>query len=232
MKRRISRRRKSESGSALIAALCLIFIAGMLTASVLILSQISTSDVSAHTELQRSAYINEGVANRVQWLLAAEQNPFTDRRLGELDYAEYDYDRYMADGITHEMDYHGNQLFIFHFQPDENQRTLVIPVCTAQRYEMNIVGLPLEDNTFLIQVLILPPERNHIADAVVHDTVDRLTGFQTVADTHCSLPCIVKRHGSRCNDQGDEDHDRHRNDHFHKGEKTLILPHRQPSLHN
>ena len=110
MRRRISRKRKSESGSALIAALCLIFIAGMLTASVLILSQISTSDVSAHTELQRSAYINEGVANRVQWLLAAEQNLFTDRRLGELDYAEYDYDRYMADGITHEMDYHGTKV--------------------------------------------------------------------------------------------------------------------------
>ena len=30
MRRRISRKRKSESGSALIAALCLIFIAGML----------------------------------------------------------------------------------------------------------------------------------------------------------------------------------------------------------
>ncbi len=107
MKRRICRRKKTESGSALIAALCLIFIAGMLTAAVLILSQISTYDVNAHTELQRSSYINEGMGNRIQWLLAAEQNLFPNRMLGVLDYAEYDHDRYMADGVIHEMDYHG-----------------------------------------------------------------------------------------------------------------------------
>ena len=107
-----------------------------------------------------------------------------------------------------------------------------MPVCTAQRYEMNIVGFSLEDDTLLIQILILPAERDHVADAVVHDAVDCLTGFQAVADTHGSLPCIVKRHGSRCNDQGDENHDRHRHDHFHQGEKTFTLPHRRSPIHN
>ena len=111
MRSSMARRKKDERGSALIAALCLIFTAGMLTATVLILSQISTYDIAAHVSLQRSSYLNEGVMNRVQWLLAAEQNLYPDRALGDIDYTEYDYDRYMADGVTHEMDYYGTKVY-------------------------------------------------------------------------------------------------------------------------
>ena len=92
--RSIRKKRRREQGSALIAALCLIFMAGMLTATVLALSRIATFDVRAHIELQRSAYINEGVANRIQFLLAADRNVNpASTQLGELDYTEFDYDR-------------------------------------------------------------------------------------------------------------------------------------------
>ncbi len=102
------RNRNGEKGSALLAALCLIFIAGMLTGIVLSLSRIATYDVRAHVELQRSAYINEGVGNRVQWLIAADRNVYTESgTLGEIDYTEYEHDRYMADGVQHQIDYHG-----------------------------------------------------------------------------------------------------------------------------
>ena len=100
-----------EQGSALAAALCLVFMAGMLTAAVLSLSRIATFDVRAHVELQRSAYINEGVANRIQFLLAADRNVHSSGvQLGELDYSEYEYDRYTADGIPHIVDYHGTEV--------------------------------------------------------------------------------------------------------------------------
>ena len=105
------RRKCNEQGSALIAALCLIFMAGMLTATVLALSRIATFDVRAHVELQRSAYINEGVANRIQFLLAADRNVNpSSTQLGELDYTEFEYDRYTADGIPHIIDYHGTEV--------------------------------------------------------------------------------------------------------------------------
>ena len=105
------RPKRKEQGSALIAALCLIFMAGMLTASVLALSRIATFDVRAHIELQRSAYINEGVANRIQFLLAADRNVNpSSTQLGELDYEEFEYDRYTADGVPHIIDYHGTEV--------------------------------------------------------------------------------------------------------------------------
>ena len=104
-------RRGTEQGSALVAALCLIFMAGMLTATVLALSRIATFDVRSHVELQRSSYINEGVANRIQFLLAADRNVNPgSTQLGELDYTEFDYDRYTADGIPHIIDYHGTEV--------------------------------------------------------------------------------------------------------------------------
>ena len=108
---KLRRRNRGERGSALIAALCLIFMAGMLTATVLALSRIATFDVRAHIELQRSAYINEGVANRIQFLLAADRNVNpSSTQLGELDYEEFEYDRYTADGVPHIIDYHGTEV--------------------------------------------------------------------------------------------------------------------------
>ena len=111
MNRIHGRKTRDERGSALLAALCLIFMAGMLTGTVLALSRIATFDIRAHVTLQRSAYINEGVANRIQFLLAADRNVNSEStNLGELDYTEYEYDRYTADGIPHIIDYHGTEV--------------------------------------------------------------------------------------------------------------------------
>ncbi len=97
----------SESGSALVAALVLIFSASMLTMAVLAISQTATLDIRAHTQLQRSAYINEGVSNRIQWLIAADKHLFPGTSPGEIEYLDYDHDRYLPDGVHHVMDYYG-----------------------------------------------------------------------------------------------------------------------------
>ena len=166
MRSSMARRKKDERGSALIAALCLIFTAGMLTATVLILSQISTYDIAAHVSLQRSSYLNEGVMNRVQWLLAAEQNLYPDRALGDIDYTEYDYDRYMADGVTHEMDYYGTKVY---FTITDAQSGLDLSrnnfTTTLQQ-----LGTPIDTETEFID--LLSSLRDKISD--YYDTNDEI----------------------------------------------------------
>lgn len=149
MRRMMPRRKKEEKGSALIAALCLIFTAGMLTATVLILSRISTYDIAAHIDLQRSSYLNEGVMNRVQWLLAAEQNLYPDRALGDIDYTEYDHDRYMADGVTHEMDYYGTKVY---FSITDARSGLDLGR-SAFRSTLDRLGTPIDTETEFIDQL-------------------------------------------------------------------------------
>ena len=96
--------------AALISVLCLIFTAGILTAAALALSQSGTFSVSAHVELQRSMLVAEGVAARIQYLMAADRNLHPDDRPGEVDYTEYEYDRYLADGVEHTIDYYGEKV--------------------------------------------------------------------------------------------------------------------------
>ncbi|MBR7103460.1 MAG: hypothetical protein IKC65_00795 [Lentisphaeria bacterium] len=97
----------SENGSALVAVLGLIFTAGMLTAAILALSRTGTFEVLPHVARQRSMYILEGAGNRIQYLLAADRYLNDDVTLGELDYSEFDYERYVADGVPHLLDYYG-----------------------------------------------------------------------------------------------------------------------------
>lgn len=102
------KRRQGERGSALVAVLCLIFLGGMLAASVASLSMLNTVDVASHVNLQRSFYINEGVMNRVQFFIAADRYVNgTKPLMGDIDYTEYEYDRFLPDGVIHEVDYYG-----------------------------------------------------------------------------------------------------------------------------
>lgn len=101
---------RKENGSALVAVLGLIFTAGMLTAAVLALSRTGTFEILPHVNRQRSMYILEGAGNRVQYLLAADRYLNEDVTLGELDYAEYEYERYVADGVPHLLDYYGEMV--------------------------------------------------------------------------------------------------------------------------
>ena len=96
--------------AALISVLCLIFTAGILTAATLALSQSGTFGIAAHVELQRSMLIAEGVANRIQYLLAADRNLNPNDKPGEVDYTTFEYDRYMADGVEHTMEYYGEKV--------------------------------------------------------------------------------------------------------------------------
>lgn len=96
--------------AALVSVLCLVFTAGLLAAAVLSLSKSGTFTVAAHVELQRSMLIAEGAAARVQWLLAADRNLHPDDKPGSVDYDTYDYDRFMADGVRHVLDYYGETI--------------------------------------------------------------------------------------------------------------------------
>jgi len=96
--------------AALISVLCLIFTAGILLAGTLALSQKGTFSVAAHVELQRSMFVAEGAANRIQYLLAADRNLHPDDKPGQVDYTGYEYDRFMADSVAHELDYYGEKI--------------------------------------------------------------------------------------------------------------------------
>ncbi len=97
----------SESGVALVATLCLLFTAGLLTSAVVALSQLNTIDVLSGIDYARSRYVAEGAANRIQWLITADRYTYTDNQIGELTYSDYDTDRYLPDGVKHTIDYYG-----------------------------------------------------------------------------------------------------------------------------
>ena len=108
---RNSVRNPRESGAALILVLCLIFTAGILTAAALALAKVGGFNIASHVKMQRSMLVSEGVANRVMWLIAADRNLYsTSEQLGETVYDDYDYDRYLADGTPHVLDYYGEEV--------------------------------------------------------------------------------------------------------------------------
>ena len=106
----MSKRKIFRHNAALISVLCLIFTAGLLTASMLALSQTGTFSVHTHVELQRSMLVGEGAATRIQYLLAADRQLNPDDKPGEVDYTTFEYDRYMADGVEHTIDYYGEKI--------------------------------------------------------------------------------------------------------------------------
>ena len=103
-------KQQQQSGSALVAALCFLFGASLLTMAVLAMSKYNTFTIRPHIEMQKSFYINEGAANRIQWLIAADRGLHNISRPGEENYEEFDYDRYMADGVIHTLDYYGTEV--------------------------------------------------------------------------------------------------------------------------
>lgn len=102
--------RSAQNGSALVAVLCLLLTGGIITTAVLSLSKIGTFTVFAHVERQKSMFVAEGVATRVQYLYAADLQLHPSEKLGETDYTEYDYDRFLCDGVSHVIDYYGQKV--------------------------------------------------------------------------------------------------------------------------
>ena len=103
-------KKRCENGSALVAVLCLLLTGGIITTAVLALSKTGTFTVYAHLERQKSMFVAEGVATRVQYLYAADLHLHTSEKLGETDYTEYDYDRFLCDGVKHVIDYYGEKV--------------------------------------------------------------------------------------------------------------------------
>ena len=93
-------KKRCENGSALVAVLCLLLTGGIITTAVLALSKTGTFTVYAHLERQKSMFVAEGVATRVQYLYAADLHLHTSEKLGETDYTEYDYDRFLCDEMV------------------------------------------------------------------------------------------------------------------------------------
>lgn len=100
----------NQNGSAMVAVLCLLLTGGVITAAVLSLSKIGTFTVFAHVERQKSMFVAEGVATRVQYLYAADLQLHPSEKLGETDYTSYDYDRFLCDGVSHVIDYYGEKV--------------------------------------------------------------------------------------------------------------------------
>ena len=80
--------RSSESGSALVAVLCLVFMAGLLAGAVLAMSKYGSFTMAAHLALQKSMYVNEGAAARIQYLIAADRSLYANCLLYTSDAAD------------------------------------------------------------------------------------------------------------------------------------------------
>lgn len=126
------RRKRAESGAALLPVLCLIFSASLLVMGMLAMSQYSAWTSASQTGLQHSMYLLEGAANRIQWLVSAERNQHPSIRFDSFDYSDDSYDHYLPDGLPHSIDYYGTTLrFTLHdtaggldFSSSSWQRTL------------------------------------------------------------------------------------------------------------
>lgn len=82
----------------------------MIVSAIIALSQIDAYSMVTHLKLQKSMYICEGMLNRVQWLIIAERARHAQTSINDFDYEDYAYDRFLPDGVVHEMDYHGTPM--------------------------------------------------------------------------------------------------------------------------
>ena len=101
---------RDEKGAALITVLCFIVLVAMVTASAVTVSQISNYTSRTFADRSVSAYLAEGVAARIQWLIMADKKKFSSRVLGETEYDREAQERFLADGTLHKIDYYGTEI--------------------------------------------------------------------------------------------------------------------------
>ncbi len=110
MNRKLAKRilRRGESGIALISVLLLIATGSLLALMVMSISKTTSFTVMPFVQLQRSYYVLEGMAQRVQFLISADRELYGNpQQLNVDNYSEYDTDRYLPDAVPHFMDYYG-----------------------------------------------------------------------------------------------------------------------------
>ena len=107
-------KRRGESGIALISTLLLIVTGSLLAMMVMSISKNTSFTVLPFVQLQRSYYVLEGMAQRIQFLISADRQLFGDpQQLNVDNYSEYDHDRYLPDAVPHYMNYYGtNMVFV------------------------------------------------------------------------------------------------------------------------
>jgi len=111
--RKIARRmrRRAESGIALISVLLLIATGSLLAMMVMSISKTTSFTVMPFLQLQRSYYVLEGMAQRIQFLISADRQIYGNPQQLNIDnYSEYDTDRYLPDAVPHFMDYYGTPI--------------------------------------------------------------------------------------------------------------------------
>lgn len=100
--------RRGESGIALISVLLLIATGSLLALMVMSISKTTSFTVMPFVQLQRSYYVLEGMAQRIQFLISADRQLYGNPQQINVDnYSEYDTDRYLPDAVPHYMDYYG-----------------------------------------------------------------------------------------------------------------------------
>ena len=99
-----------ESGIALIAVLCMLLLVAILVASAVAMSQYAAFESSTFSGFTRSLYVAEGVAARVRWLLMADRRKHTNRNLESLEDDLGESERYLANNVTHSLDYYGQKI--------------------------------------------------------------------------------------------------------------------------
>lgn len=110
MNRNLAKRilRRGESGIALISVLLLIATGSLLALMVMSISKTTSFTVMPFVQLQRSYYVLEGMAQRIQFLISADRQLYGNPQQINVDnYSEYDTDRYLPDAVPHFMDYYG-----------------------------------------------------------------------------------------------------------------------------
>ena len=113
MNRNLAKRilRRGESGIALISVLLLIATGSLLALMVMSISKTTSFTVMPFIQLQRSYYVLEGMAQRIQFLISADRELYGNPQQLNIDnYSEYDTDRYLPDAVPHFMDYYGTPM--------------------------------------------------------------------------------------------------------------------------
>ena len=100
---------KSEKGVALVTALGILAVVSLLAASAVALSQYAERDSYTFSSFTRSAYVAEGAANRIYWLILNDRKKYPKRDIDNSgDALQIGEERYLADGIPRQFeDYYG-----------------------------------------------------------------------------------------------------------------------------
>ena len=96
-----------EKGAALIVVLSFLVLTALITSSVVVISQISSKSIKVNTDRAYAAYLAEGAAARLQWLIMADKRKFSNRNFRNFNTnSEEEQVRYLADGKPRNINYY------------------------------------------------------------------------------------------------------------------------------